>query len=362
MKSYLLLGLMVAAGCGSVATTPDAAPEGPPAYLGVWEASSGDLWNKVYGTPRFMEFDADGGGSLHTRFEPSGVLGCGLEFLHAELLDGFLAVDIGGQRLYRYELTDADTLVLSDQAGNSLTLTRATEVPAAATCGELQVAETVTDIHVAMHSFSGLGIQSPTSFWVSTNDYKLTSINPSTGAATPAPTPLSSQYVHVQAFDGANYWAHCGCGGSQDVELHTPDTNSTPVETVDTVALGTEIGVRAAAVDGTTLWLAGYARDGSGSNRVLKLEKSGNAHTLSDSFAFSNISSLAAADGKLWALTNAIGATLVRIDTTSKLAAASYALPSGYQWQALAATGGSLWVAGREPDGDMRLIRVTAPQ
>lgn len=361
MRILAFLALGLAAGCGDVLELPDAPPEAPPAYLGAWQASGGDLWNTNFGTPRFMQFDADGNGSLHTRFDPSGVLGCGLGFLHAGLFDGVVAVDIQGQRIYHYELVDPDTLVLTDTAGNTLTLTRTAEVPASAKCGELQVAQTVTDIHVNMHGFSGLGIASPTAFWISGDDYKLYTINPSTGVATMAPTPLSSQFVHVQTFEGANYWAHCGCGGSQDVELHTPDTSSTAVETIDTVALGAEIGVRAAAWDGTHLWLGGYARDGSGRTRILKIAKTGAVRTLADSFEFTGIQSLAAVDGKLYAIASGLGPTLVRIDTTTKLAAASYALPIGYQWRSIAGASGNLWLAGTEEDGDVRLLRITAP-
>jgi hypothetical protein len=360
ISATLLACMLAGAGCGEVVPLPDAPPEPPPAYLGVWEASSGDLWDEAYGTPRFVEFGADGSGSLFTRFDPSGVLGCGLELLHTELFDGVIAMDLGYQRLYQYEATDANTLVVSDQGGRSLTLTRTTEVPANARCGDLQVAQTVTDIAVDVDGFSGLGVQSPTSFWVSTNSGGLASINPSTGTAVPAPTP-SSQYVHVQAFDGGNYWAHCGCGGSTDIVRRPPDTSATQLEVVDTTALGQEISVRAATVDGTTLWLGGNARDQSG-YRVLRLTGSGATHTLADSFGFTSVQSLAALDGKLWALTNGLGSSLVRIDTTTKLAAATYVMPSGADWQALAGTAGNLWVIGREPDGDARLVRFAPPQ
>ncbi|HVK87590.1 MAG TPA: hypothetical protein VM513_25910 [Kofleriaceae bacterium] len=360
MRIQLFLALVIAAGCGSVTALPDAPPELPPAYLGAWQASSGDLWASSYGTPRFMQFDEDGGGSLYTRFEPAGVLGCGLGFLHAGLFEGVIALDIQGQRIYHYELADENTLVLSDQAGRTLTLTRTTEVPANAKCGELQVAQAVTDIHVQMHGFSGLGIASPTAFWISGQDYLPYTINPSTGVATAAPYG-GGQYVHVQTFEGANYWAHCGCGGSQDIQLRTPDANPAAVTTIDTVTLGAGISVRAAAWDGMHLWLGGGARDGSGKTRILKIATSAGERTLADSFEFTGIQSLGTVDGKLYAIANGLGPTLVRIDTTTKLAAASYALPAGYQWRALAGAAGSLWLAGNEPDGDLRLLRVTAP-
>lgn len=352
---------VLAAGCGEVVVPPDAPPPPPPAYLGVWQVSGGDLWDKGYGTPRFVEFATDGSGSLYSRYEPSGVLGCGLQLLHSELLDGLIAMDLGSQRLFQYDAPDANTLVMTDQGGRSLMLTRTTEVPAAAKCGEVQVAQTVSDININVHGFSGLGVQSPTSFWVSTDSYQIASINPTTGTVAAAPTP-SSQFIHVQTFDGPNYWAHCGCGGSQEIEKRAPDTSNTALETIDTMTLGQQLSVRAAAVDGTTLYIGGNARDGSG-YRILKLTASAGTHTLSDSFAFSNLRSLAALDGKLWALSQSgINTSLVRIDTTTKLAAATYVLPTGVQWQAMAGTSGNLWLLGQESDGDARLVRFPAPQ
>ena len=362
MRTSVIFSLLALAGCGEVASAPDAPPEPPPPYLGVWQVTSGDLWNTNYGTPRFMEFDADGGGALRTRFEPAGVLGCGLEFLHAQPMDGVILVDIQGQRLYHYELPDDNTLVLTDQGGHALTLTRTAEIPAGAKCSEPQIAQTVSDIHLQLGSFSGLGIRSASEFWVANSASQFIVIDPSTGAATPAPTP-SGGYEWIQAFEGANFWAHCGCGGSPEVALRTADAAGTQVDLVDTTAFGSaEISIRTAAVDGTTLWLGGFARDDSG-YRLLKVTRTGpTTHELADNISLSNLQSIAMLDGALWAIARGTGYVLVRIDLTTMLATKTYALPADYQWRAMAANGGSLWIAGREPDGDMRLIRVTAPQ
>jgi hypothetical protein len=356
MRIPLLLGLLAVAGCGEVEVLPDAPPEAPPAYLGVWQVTSGDLWQGSYGVPRFLELDADGGGALRTRFEPSGVLGCGLNLLHAPVVDGTFFLDINGQRLFQYEVPDANTLVIRDHSGGSLMLERTAEVPASAKCSELEIAQQVHDVHVQLGSFTGLGIKSSSQLWVTNSSGALISIDPSTGTATPAPTPAGG-YEHIQAFEGSNFWAHCGCGGSSDIALRTSDAMGTQVDLVDTESFAATISIRAAAVDGTTLWLGGS--DGSG-YRLLKFTRtSPTVHALSENVAFSNLQSIAAINGKLWAIVGGTSAVLVSIDPTTMSATATYALPADVSWKAIGGANGSLWLVGTESDGDVGLIRVT---
>jgi hypothetical protein len=360
----LSLGVVAfAAGCSDDggSTLADAPPPAPAAYLGIWHATGGDLLGANAGQVEYLELADDGTGALRTNFQPYNILGCGLDVLHVDLGDGLISVDLGsgGSHLFRYATPDADHLVLSDQLERTLSFERVGEVPADAKCRELAPSDTTTDIRPTLGYWSGLAYQSSTSLWYADEANNVYAVNPSSGAVTPAPANLATQFVQVQTFEGANYWAHCACGNNDSMELWSPNGGTTAVDTLNTTTLGAQVSIDGAASDGTTLWVHGYSYD-SASYRFLKVTGGIGARTLADSFEFAPVDSLATLDGKLWGLlATPLGIVLIDIDVTTKKATATYALPAGVQWAALSAGSGSLWVFGTEPDGDGQLLRIT---
>jgi hypothetical protein len=350
----LLLSIV---GCSGVAAQqpPDAAPAGPPPYVGVWRAVGGELFGGGSGSAQvqYLELTVEGTGAMRTAYEPYGILGCGLELFHVDL-GGLVTIDFGqgGTRLLRYETPDANNLVLSDQLGRELTFERVAEVPESSKCRTVTPVSTTTDIRPSAGYWSGLAYQSASSIWYTNDNGTMQSVNPSTGVVT-APNANTSGYDYIQTFDGANYWAHCACGGNETMQLLAPG-GAAPVETLNTTTLGAEINIYGVASEGSTLWVSGYSYDTS-SFRILKVTGATNARTLADSFEFAQVNGIAALNGKLWMIANA---TLVEVDPVAKKATATYTLPTTAEWSDLSAGGGSLWIFGSEPDGDGQLLRI----
>jgi len=362
MGRYLLLGgLAIVTGCNGVDPAPatDAQVAGPPPYTGIWHATGGDLFGTGSGQVQYIELGEDGLGAIRTIYEPYGVLGCGLELFHVDIGGGLVSMDlgVGGARLLRYATPDADHLVLSDQTNRMLEFERVTEVPASVKCKDVTVAGTTTDVRPRAGYWSGLAFQSSSALWYADDSGVIHSVNPATGVVSAA-NANTGGYDWIQTFEGANYWAHCACGGNETMQFLAPGGNAA-VETLSTTTLGEELNVYGAASDGGTLWVVGYSYDSS-SYRILKVMGATNARTLADSFDFAGLDGIAALNGKLWGLAQTgLGLVLVEIDTTTKKAASTYKLPPNIQWNALSAGSGSIWVFGTEPDGDGQLLRVT---
>jgi hypothetical protein len=361
----LLLGVVAfAAGCSDDggSTLADAPPPAPAAYLGIWHATGGDLLGANAGQVQYLELAVDGTGALRTNFQPYNILGCGLDVLHVDLGGALVSIDLGtgGSHLFRYATPDADHLVLSDQLDHTLSFERVAGVPEEAKCRELAPSDTTTDIRPTIGYWSGLAYRSSTSLWYADDANGVYAVDPASGAVTPAPASLGTQFVQVQTFEGANYWALCACGNNDSMELRAPnDGDVAAVDTLSTTALGDQLSIDGAASDGTTLWVHGYSYAG-GAYRFLKVTGAVGARTLADSFEFASLDSITALDGKLWGISGTpLGVVLIDIDTTTKKATATYALPAGVQWAALSAGSGSLWVFGTEPDGDGQLLRIT---
>lgn len=82
-------------------------------------------------------------------------------------------------------------------------------------------------------------------------------INPATGAVG-TPVDLGfSQYTHVKAMQGSNFWTTCRCGNDDDARLR--DMTGTELDIVDTDAdLGEQLNFGSLAFDetGGVLWMA----------------------------------------------------------------------------------------------------------
>jgi hypothetical protein len=324
----------------------------------VWHATGGNLFGPNFGAVQYLELGEDGTGALRTRYEPYGVLGCGLDIFHVDLGGGLFSMDFGpGARVLRYENPDADHLTLVDQQDHQLMFERVAEVPAAAKCLELSSTTATTDVRPTAGYWSGLAFQSSSSIWYTDDDGAIHSVNPTSGVVTPANVNSgANSYRYVQAFEGANYWSYCACGANQDMELFAPG-GTTVTETLDTETLGDQVSIYGVASDTDKLWVAGFNGNGF---RILQITGSTGSRTVADSFEFAPLDGIAALDGKLWGLARTdLGSVLVQIDTTTKKAVATYRLPPSIEWGAVTGGSGSLWVSGTEPDGDGQLLRVS---
>jgi hypothetical protein len=324
----------------------------------VWHATGGDAFGAGSSTVQYIELGEDGSGALRTSYEPYGVLGCGLDIFHVDLGGGLLSIDLGtgGAGLYRYENPDPDHLVITNKQDAATSFERVTEVPESAKCRTPSSASATTDIRPKAGYWSGLAFQSSSSLWYTDDDTNaIHSVNPTNGVVTPANANTNGSSRQIQAFDGANYWAHCACGSVDSMQLLAPG-GTTVTETLDTSALGNAVTIYGVAPSAEALWVAGSS---SNSFRVLKITGSIGARVIADSFDFSSLDGIAALDGKLWGLSQTGGsAVLIQIDLVTKKAAATYKLPSSANWGAISAGSGSLWLMGTEEDGDGQLLRV----
>jgi len=357
-RTLLLQLVVLATACDGVPDTPDAAPQGPAAYTGVWHATGGDGFGSSSSTVQYIELTQDGTGALRTSYEPYGVLGCGLDIFHVDLGGGLLSMDLGGGAgLYRYDNPDPDHLVITTKQDATISFERVTDVPASAKCRDLASTTATTDIRPKAGYWSGLAFQSSSAIWYTDDDSNaIHSVNPTTGVVTPANANTNGSSRQIQAFEGANYWAHCACGSVNSMQLLAPG-GSTVTETLDTSLLGNSLTIYGVAPASDALWVAG---NGNNSFRILKITGASGARVVADSFDFASLDGIAAIDGKLWGLSRTdVGTVLVEIDLVTKKAAATYKLPPSANWDAITAGSGSLWLFGAEPDGDGQLLRVT---
>src|SRR5690606_38493142 len=138
------------------------------------------------GAIAYLELAEDGSGALRTSFA-YGVLGCGVDVLHADFGAGLFSMDQGfGAGLFRYSHPDPDHLVITNKANAMISFERVTEVPETAKCSELSSVDTATDIRPAAGYWSGLAYQSSSALWYADNDGILHSVNPATSVVTPA--------------------------------------------------------------------------------------------------------------------------------------------------------------------------------
>jgi hypothetical protein len=350
--------LLVLVACTSESGVPQPTPTPPPPSLaGSWQASSpGNLFNnEELGTLQFLRFteSSDSSGRLEVFgvHPASNVLACD-RLVYAAVADDVVSLfsKVLESRLLGYQ-KNGDSLTLTNEQGVSQTLTKVADVPTSAVCEGKSFEASFENIAVRLTSFTSL-LSDGTNLRVSSEDGNVYPINPSTGALGTGVVlggdfNLGGTFNDTVTMQGAtDFWAHCGCGGSQEiVRFKAGDAALTDI--IDTgTDLGKEIGVRQAAFDGAHLWIAGFSFD-TGRNLVLEVDAEAEPDVLVSEFAFDHfMQGLTFHEGKVWALVNVLGPKLVQIDPTTAKAVRTIALPelAQGQYQGLTSLGGSLYL------------------
>jgi hypothetical protein len=373
LASLLLLALAAcAAAPGTPQPQPNPTPEPPPSLAGSWQASTpGNLFdNEGLGTLRFLKFtetsDSSGRLEVFGVHPESNVLACDA-LVYAAVADDVVSLfsKVLNSRLLAYR-KEGDTLTLTNEQGVTQTLSKVADVPASALCERKSFAATFETIPVRLTSFTSL-LSDGTNLRVSSEDGNVYPIDPNTGALGTGVLlggdfNLGGTFNDTVTMQGAtDFWAHCGCGGSQEIVRFKPgDTTATDI--IDTgTDLGKEIGVRQAAFDGSHLWIAGFSFD-DGRNLVLRVNAEVEPDVLVSQFAFDHsMQGLTFHDGNLWALVDVLGPKLVQIDTTQAKAVRTLSIPelSQGRYQGLTSLGGSLYLLAEVSNSTAAVFRLT---
>lgn len=353
--------------CGAPADGPSTPTPSRPDLSGAWRAAGEGTIFPSAGSLRYLRLDgppgSGGTGGVFGVQEGIDVLTCA-ELVFAVLDDDVVSISssrlLGGSQLFVFERRGADTLRLTNSEGVTETFTREGAVPAEAACESVGFSQELEGLELALSSWSEL--ESDGSLLrVLGEDDRVYPVSPSSGTIG-LPQDLASQYRVFVAMQGStDYWAHCACGGSQ--EAFRMRVGGVVVDEVHTdTDLGVEIGVRAGAFDGSSLWLFGTTRAAPRVGTLLQVDAAAEPDVLLGSFEFDAfLRGLTFHDGSLWGLVNALGTKLIRIDPALGRATRTVALPdlAGGDYQGVASHGGAIYLLWRRSGGDtFSLFRV----
>lgn|GEM_PF-807663 len=334
--------------------------------IGIWQKTGGDAFSNLTDfSLQFLTFNTDGTALLTFQKTGTGVLRCNQAFF-ATIDASSLIIEAPGltdsTRLLHYQLTDANSLTLTDSRGASSTLTRVTEVPVEFQCQTLTILRTFENL-LDPDGFTGLAYDG-TLLWYEEEDNRLIHpFDPATGTFGPPVLLDNSQFSHVHAMQGADFWAHCGCGNGEDVQRRTQA--DVLVDTVNTnTDLGNQISVRGIAFDSTAnvLWLHGFSFNDR-VNRFLRVNAEVEPDVLLEAVDFDVILTSIAFDGtNLWGILGfGPGQEIVQIDPATFQAIATFESPNPQvSWRGIAATGtGTLFLLGETDSGQGIIIEVS---
>ncbi len=261
---------------------------------------------------------------------------------------------------YRYEIS-GNTLTLTDSQDRTATFGKAAEVPDAVRSELLEPTLSVAlNLPVDVAYASNL-LSDGTRLWVVGEDRQAYPIDPETGAVGAGQTlTASTSYFHAVTMQGGDFWAHCNCGGSQDVKRMR--LGGSEIDAVDTNAdLHNDISISAGAWDGSRLWLWGRNRV-SGHRELLSVDSDVEPDGLDSVFAFDTdtLHRLTYHDGALWGLFHFAGWQVAELDPAAGRVARNYTLPVlGVEdsYLGIASLNGKLYLLGRVGDG-YKLIAV----
>lgn len=322
---------------------------------GVWRWTSGPpLAGSADTFTEYVVLSPDGSGRVHRRQRFAGTLDC-RPLNYARSLSAALVLDVsnaGVAEVWRGRLTAPDALELSDASGATTQLERESAVDAAFECVELQENRRFAGLP-APSSFSGLAFDG-TQLWYSVGDaLHAQPVDPGTGAAG-TQVDLGPAWSHVHAMQGADFWVHCGCGGTADASRIVAPGGAL-VDEVKTAGLGGPISLGALARDeiNAVLFVFGFSFEG-GTYRLLQVRSDPEPDELLASVDVGFYLAAIAWDGSaLWGLQND---KLFRIDSTGN-ATATYALPDpSVSWQGVAFANGELFALGRSNDNEAVIV------
>ena len=345
--------------------TTDLLNESIASLSGVWHYSEGPLFESSGFVPEFIVLNQDGTGRMNLQTPQTKVLACG-SFVYSRGMTPTLTIDLSGfsigngVQVFPYELEGENTLRLTDHTGEMTTFNRVEEVDPAFECGIVSK-DSQFDNLPEPDGFTGLAYDG-TSLWYEENNTRMIyPVNPLTGA-TGAPVSLSgSQFSHVHAMQGDNFWAHCGCGGSQEAQRRT--MADMEVDEVDTgTDLGDEISIRGIAYDetGNVLWLQGFSFD-EGIRKLLKVNSNLEPDVLISSVELNiSLSSMAWDGTHLWGLASSFPQVIVKINPNTAQSIGTFSIPdTSVQWYGIASVSTQLFLIGRNSTNDGVLIGVT---
>lgn len=355
----VLLGACEAGTDDPTDTDTDATPSFE-TLQGIWQATGDSVLYGAgdFGDLGYLAFEptvaAGGFVDIYAQRPTSGRLVCESGIYTAGtdgVLDVALARDDGDADAYLYE-RDGDTLTLWNAYAEMQTFTAVDAVPEASVCGSVSAGAEVTfDVEVTSFGnllFDGTDVRLPTDDGVVKLDLT---------ARTASDTlTYSASYRHQLTMQGTDAWGHCGCGGSE--EIVRSSIGGATVDTVDTDALGHRVSVRAAAWDGSHLWVTGYSYD-SGATRLLKIDSDAEPDmVLLDIELGDSPQALVASGGVLYGL---IQTSVVEMSKTTGMATQTWQLTNegSYYPFGLTHDGTSLYVGDTTDNGQTRVTRVT---
>jgi hypothetical protein len=338
---------------------------GAPDPSGIWEVAGGTLFDVTGLEARFLVLERSGAGRLNLSGGDGGVLTCG-SFNYARGETPTLTMDLEsigylGTRVMRYSLESTDELGLVGADGRTAELTRADAVAPDAECGTLPEVTLFAGLPVP-EFFGGLAFDGAQLWYEVQNVGEIVPVDPGTGAAGPRREFGANQFTHVHASAGADFWTHCGCGGSEEAGLVTAANRL--VDEVETgEELGEDINVRGIAFDPASgrLWLHGTNAENQG--RLLRVDPSGEPDVLVEAFDLDASFSGLAFDGtSLWGL-NRSGQSLARIDPTTGRATGNFKIPNFFaEWRGVAVVGTELVLLGDTGvEGALLKLQLPAP-
>lgn len=357
----LLSGVVLLAACGGAGSNI-------PAISGIWQvqASNGEILRGLgVSQLKYLKLNANGTGEAYAVESSTNVLTCApllYAVLNANTISissDLVGVSIGSAELFNLEKLGDTSIRLTSAKGATQTFSQVSTVPPTSLCETANVTARLENIAVEPGSFSNL-VTDGTNLRIADQDRKVQIINPTTGAILGNEDISSSSYDDVITMQGAtDYWAHCGCGNSEDVARFKAGTAPTDIINTRT-DLSNEIGVRAGAFDGTNLWLGGYSYSAQ-IFRVLRINATAEPDVVLSSFDFKiGLEAIAFNDPDLWGLVGSQSAVLVKIDPSTAKATRTIKLPevsNGY-YRGLTALGGKLYAMIALDNGKITIYAV----
>lgn len=290
--------------------------------------------------------------------DTSGQLFCESTVWSPVTAGSILVADLTGRaatpRLLLMAFDGDDTLRLTREDGATATLSRADAVPEDLVCLTAALADDVV-VEQAPSSRANLVWDGTNLRWTSDDDELTYAVDKTTGALSAPWSPGFSDPIYPLVAQDGSPWNTCFCGHNETIE-HIQTTGGL-IDEVDTEALGIELNVRAATVDGTgDLWLHGPLIDG-GARRFLEIKTAGEPDVLSAAVPTTLVArAITQLDGTFYALVGAH--SVVRFDPTNGTVDATWGvdeLGPDEVLRGITSDGAVLWVAIEGGDGVHRL-------
>jgi hypothetical protein len=333
---------------------------------GIWEFASGTLFDDSGQDTRFLVFNGDGSGRLNLSGGDGGVITCGT-FTYARAANQTLTLDLEsigylGTRVLQFELAGTTGLSLTNAAGRSGAFEQASAIDPSADCEALTQTGLLTGLPEP-EFFTGLAFDGTSLFYEEEGSSLVYPIDPATGTPGTPLTIENTQFTHVHASQGSDFWTHCGCGGSPEAGRIGPAGGALVDEVKTDTELNDEVGVRSIAFDPAAgvLWIHG--RNDSNEGRLLKVDPSGEPDVLLAAFDLdADLSGLAFDGTVLWGL-NRDGQSVVRIDPTTGQATGNFTIPNkSARWTGIAVVGSELVLLGATgTEGALLKVAIPVP-